>query len=90
MSHVLVSGVVAVRDKQPYIHISIEGAMDLLQMCARTEADAMIVRFFDGNKFPDAAAMALLMDFRDFRAGLDAEVVETSLQDPDGDGTGEP
>jgi hypothetical protein len=93
----IVNGVVAQRDKQPYIQIGNEDgklaqltmaearnfAMDILQMCARTEADAMIVQFFEKNDFPEGAAGQLLYDFRDFRAKLDDEKIETSRSDPD-------
>jgi hypothetical protein len=92
-----VNGIVSHRDQQPYVQLSNEKgmiaqlsmgqarkiAMDMLVMCSRTEADAMLVKFFDKNEFPEEAAAALLIAFRDFRAGLDQEKVEGSLQDPD-------
>lgn len=84
--HFWVSGVVAQRDKKPYIQLANENGMiaqfdmaqarqvaaDILQMAARTEADAMIIKFFDKAEFPQAAAAALMGEFRDFRAELDA------------------
>ena len=87
-----VNGVVAVRDRNPYVQISNEKgmiaqfsmsearqvAMDILQMAARTEADAMILKFFSKSEFPDGAASALMMGFRDFRAELDKEVAKRS------------
>jgi hypothetical protein len=93
----IVNGIVAHRNKQPYLQISDENgkltqltmaeahnfAMNILQMCARTEADAMIIQFFEKNEFPESAAGALLRDVRDFRAKLDDEKVETSRSDPD-------
>lgn len=58
-------------------------AHDLLTMCARTEADAMILKFFDRNEFPSGAAAAIMVDFRDFRFRLDMEPVGRSVSDPD-------
>ena len=92
MASFWVNGIVAARDHKPYIQLSNEKgiicqlsmsetrqvAMDMLQMAARTEADAMIHKFFAKNEFPQDAANALMMDFRDFRAELDAEKAERS------------
>lgn len=97
MAELLVTGIVAARDKQPYIQLSNENGMaaqlsmaqarnlciDILQMCARSEADAMLVKFFAEHEFPMAACDALLIEFRDFRAMLDDEVIETSRTDPE-------
>jgi hypothetical protein len=97
MPSILVSGIVSHRDRRPYLHLSNENGMlaqlsmaeakniaiDILQMCARTEADAMILKFFDKAEFPEGAAAALMMDFRDFRAELDDEAIETSRDNPD-------
>lgn len=99
MAGIWVNGIVAVRDKQPYIQLSNENgmvaqlsmaqarhvAMDILQMSARTEADAMIHDFFGRNQFPRGAGEELMMMFRDFRAKLDDEKVERSRENPDGD-----
>jgi hypothetical protein len=99
MADLLINGVVAVRSKQPYVQISTEEgivaqlsmaearnvALDILQMCSRTEADAMLIQFFETNDFPEAAVGELLVRFRDFRAALDDEEIETSRSDPDGD-----
>ncbi|HTF66649.1 MAG TPA: hypothetical protein VK638_28595 [Edaphobacter sp.] len=96
MASILVSGIVSHRDKQPYIHLSNENAMlaqlsmaqarniamDILQMCARTEADAMILKFFNKADFPENAAAALMIEFRDFRADLDDEAIEASHREP--------
>ena len=90
MSNFWVNGVVAVRDGKPYIQLSNEKgmigqlsmsetrqiAMDMLVMAARTEADAMIVKFFADKGLPSEAASLLLVEFRDFRAALDAEKAE--------------
>jgi hypothetical protein len=84
--HFWVNGIVAVRDGKPYIQLSNENgiiaqmdmaqarqvATDILQMSARTEADAIIVKFFGKMEFPDGALGALMQEFRDFRAELDA------------------
>lgn len=97
MASFWVNGIVAQRDKEPYIQLSNENgmiaqlsmamarkiAMDILQMSARTEADAMILKFFSKFELPEAAAGAMLVEFRDFRAALDQEVVEGKLQNPD-------
>ena len=87
-----VNGIVAVRDGKPYIQLSNEKgkiaqltmsqtrqiAMDMLVMASRSEADAMIFKWFRKNVFPDAAVAALMQDFRDFRAELDADKAERS------------
>lgn len=96
-SHFWVNGIVARRDQKPYIQISNEKgliaqfsmsearqvAMDILVMAARTEADAMILKFFKKSEFPDGAAGALMREFRDFRAELDQEVAERSDNEAD-------
>ena len=95
MADFWVSGIVAVRDKKPYIQLANEKgmiaqlsmsqtrqiAMDMLQMAARTEADAMIHQFFEKSEFPRGAADALMIGFRNFRAELDAEKAERSQDD---------
>ena len=92
-----VNGVVAHSDKQPYVQLSNENgivcqlsmaearnvAMDILQMCARTEADAMILKFFSKEGYPEMAGAALMAEFRDFRGALDQEQVDRRMQDPD-------
>ena len=94
-----VNGVVAVRDRKPYVQISTENglvaqfsmsearqvAMDILQMAARTEADAMILEFFKKSEFPEGAGSALMMEFRDFRAELDAELATRPENDENAD-----
>ncbi len=98
MGDVWVNGIVAVRDKMPYVQLSNEKgmiaqlsiaearsvAMDILQMAARTEADAMIHRFFDKEGFPPGANSAIMLEFRDFRAALDQEEVERKMTPPEG------
>jgi hypothetical protein len=91
-----VNGVVSTRDHQPYVQLSNEErifaqldmaearsfAMDIFQMCARTEADAMIRKFFDHNDYPSGVSDALMMAFRDYRAELDQVAVERRASDP--------
>ena len=93
-----VEGLVAVRDKQPYIKLFKNGspiaqmsmaqarnfAHDILTMCARTEADAMIHRFFAHQRIPQYAD-ALMLEFRLFRHALDSEEVERTVETPSGD-----
>ena len=96
MANFWVNGIVAMRDKKPYIQLSNEKgviaqlsmsetrqiAMDMLAMAARTEADAMILKFFEKSEFPVGAAAALMQEFRDFRAELDADPAMRS-EDPE-------
>jgi hypothetical protein len=99
MSDFWVNGIVSARDCKPYIQLSNEKgmiaqlsmsetrqiAMDMLQMAARTEADAMLHQFFRTNETTKEAADALsnviMMQFRDFRADLDKEKAERSVDD---------
>ena len=96
MSNIIVNGIVSHRDRQPYIQIDIDGhlvqmsmsqarnvARDIEVMCARTEADAMIHKFFSAKDYPEGAGAALMLAFRDFRAKLDQEDVEKTRVDPD-------
>lgn len=86
--NVLVEGIVAVRNQKPYVVLRLNReriqltiaeakgiAADIVQMAARTEADAMILRFFDKMEYPRGAAAAVLKEFRDFRLALDTEPV---------------
>jgi hypothetical protein len=58
-------------------------AMDILVMASRTEADAMIVKFFrEKLDAPQQATAALMVDFRDFRMALDLEPVEGTYDQP--------
>jgi hypothetical protein len=88
--HLWVNGVVAVRDNMPYIQLSNENGMvaqltmaqaqqvarDILVMAARTEMDAMVLKFFSKQGFPEGAGAALMTELRDFRAEQDAKEVE--------------
>ena len=94
-----VEGIVARRNKQPYIVLFHDDkqiaqltmgqarnfAKDILIMCSRTEADAMIHKFFEKHELPEDAATQLMMDFRIFRLELDKELVETFETVPSGD-----
>lgn len=96
MPNIVISGVVAVRNMQPYVQIFVDGnvigqlsmsearnvANDIVQMCARTEADAMIIKFFGEMDFPQGATAALLDQFRDFRSKLDHEPVTRTEERP--------
>lgn len=96
MNHIIVNGIVAARDNMPYLQIDIDGHIvqlsmadarnvtrDIEVMCARTEADAMILKFFSAQQYPKGAGAALMVAFRDFRAKLDEETVEKFRSDPD-------
>jgi hypothetical protein len=96
VSHILVNGMVAYRDKMPYIQIDIDGhtvqlsmadarnvARDIERMCARTEADAMIHKFFSMNDFPEGANAAIMLAFREFRSKLDSESVDKFERKPE-------
>jgi hypothetical protein len=99
--HITVDGIVARRNGEPYLRLFAKGeqvgqlsmaqarniAADIVQMCARTEADAMILRFFDKQGYPEGAGAALMMEFRKYRMTLDTEAIERSFSDPE---TGEP
>lgn len=99
MSVLGVEGIVARRDKQPYIKLFKDRspiaqmsmaearnfAHDILTMCARTEADAMICRFFESRGLPEVSASEIMLDFRLFRTELDAVPVEKTVDTPSGD-----
>jgi hypothetical protein len=64
--NISVEGIVAARDKQPYVVVRIDDARaqlslatarhianDILLQATRIEADAMMVKFFDRVDFPD-------------------------------------
>jgi hypothetical protein len=97
MSDFWVNGIVAARDGKPYIQLSNEKGMiaqlsvsearsiahDILLMAARTEADAMALKFFRHIGALDQVASQFLQAFRDFRHELDMEVVERKEDDPE-------
>jgi len=92
-----VNGIVSHRDQQPYVQLSNEKgmiaqlsvgqavniALDILRMTFRTEMDAMLWDFCRKQEFPEAAGAAMMMVFRDYRAKLDQEKIETKMSDPD-------
>jgi hypothetical protein len=94
-----VEGIVAARDGMPYIKLFNNGAEvcqltmaqarnvahDILTMCARTEADAMLFKFFFARDLPAAACSELMFDFRMFRHALDSEEVEKTVHTPSSD-----
>lgn len=95
-THILISGIVSGRDKRPYVHVDVGGrlvqlsiadarniALDLFRACSYAEADAMILKFFDKQEYPEGAAAALMVEFREFRHELDTENVERTTEDPD-------
>lgn len=57
-------------------------AADIVQQAARSEADAMIYKFFDKKNFPPGAAEGLMYEFRVFRHQLDTEAVEGQVLTP--------
>lgn len=85
-----VNGIVAARNNQPYIQLSNEKGLiaqlsmsqarqianDIITMCSRTEADAMILKFFKKFDLPAEAASRMLVEFRDFRHELDMDKAE--------------
>lgn len=95
-THIFVDGIVAARDHEPYVRITVNGeraqlsiaeakkiANDLYATAARTEADAMVLRFFSKSHFPDGAGAAIMQDFRYFRQTQDEKPVEGIITDPD-------
>jgi hypothetical protein len=95
-THVYVDGIVAARNHQPYIRLTVGSgdaqltiaeakkiANDLYSLAARTEADAMILKFFSEKEFPKEAGAAIMLSFREFRRELDEEPVEGVIIDPD-------
>ena len=97
MANILVGGIVAYRDKRPYVQIDVDGhmvqlsvaearsvAVDIFRQASRAEADAMIYKFFAEHDLPEAAAGKLMVEFRTFRSQLDQEAVESGESDPDG------
>lgn len=87
---IFINGIVAARDQKPYIQLTTTNgimsqwnvtearkiAHDILIMCSRTEADAMLIKFFGKMEFPPGAAFELMKEFRDYRHELDMMHVE--------------
>jgi hypothetical protein len=92
---VSVEGIVAARNNQPYVVLFIgearaqlaiadarKIAADIVQMASRTEADAMIFKFFIEKGLPQLHVMQLMKDCRVFRLALDEEPVEGFHSEP--------
>lgn len=92
---ITVESAVTKPDKTPLVVITIQGkramlsvaqarkvAADIVQQAARSEADAMIHKFFASNDFPSGAADAVMDMFRLFRHALDSELVEEQVMTP--------
>jgi hypothetical protein len=92
-----VNGIVAARNNQPYIQLSTSNGLlmqlsiadarkianDIVTMCSRTEADALILRFFGKiMEIPEGAIVAMMQEFRNFRHELDMDQVEGKDEDP--------
>lgn len=97
MPDIDVNGIVSARNKEPYVQVRIDDKMvaqltmsqarkianDLYLAASRAEADAMLLRFFAMREFPEQAGAVLMLDFRDFRLGLDLDVPEGYHAPPD-------
>lgn len=99
-THIFVDGIVAQRNQEPYVRLTVNGekaqlniaeakkiALDLFSVAARTEADAMVLRFFSVRDFPNGMGAEIMMDFRYFRQMQDEKPVTATDVDPD---SGEP
>jgi hypothetical protein len=95
-THVFVDGLVAARDLEPYVRLVVNGekaqltiaeahkvVLDLMKIAARTEADAMVLRFFSERQFPEGAGAAIMQEFRYFRQRQDDKPIEQMTVDPD-------
>jgi hypothetical protein len=95
-THIFVDGIVAARDHEPYVRLIVNGekaqlsiaeakkiANDLYTLASRTEADAMILRFFSDHQFPEGASAAVMLDFRKYRQAQDEKPIEQVIVDPD-------
>ena len=83
--HIFVDGQVASKTLLPMVSLSSEDGMivqldvadarqvarDILHAAGNAEADAMILKFFSSEGFPEGAGAALMMAFRDFRHSLE-------------------
>jgi hypothetical protein len=95
-THIFVDGIVAARDREPYVRLIVNGekaqlsiaeahkiAVDLLKCSARTEADAMVLSFFSSSSFPDGLGASIMQEFRYFRQRQDEKGVDAVVVDPD-------
>jgi len=63
-------------------------AHNIMLMAARTEADALILNFcrkLDSGERGDQMAAVMMQEFRDFRAKIDDEIVESGYDKPPGE-----
>ena len=60
-------------------------AIDILNACARTEADAGLARLFKKHDLPDGAYGAMMLDVREIRYEQDMDVAEKFQSVPTGD-----
>jgi hypothetical protein len=89
--HFFVTGIVSQRDSKPYLQLATEHGMvaqfsmnearqiaiDILVQSSRAEMDAMVLAFIKSElNAPEAAQVAMMHLFRDYRASLDDEKVE--------------
>lgn len=95
--NIIVNGIVAARNGQPYVQLMTDRrmvaqftiaearsvALDLMRSASYAETDAMLHGFFEKMGLPQAALAGLLYEFRDFRFKLDTARVETRHSDPD-------
>lgn len=57
-------------------------AHDILTMCSRSEADAIIHKFFNKQELPLHAAVMIMREFREFRMEIDSQVPGKTLSIP--------
>ena len=95
-TEVFINGIVAARNSKPYVQLMTSSgimtqwtiaearkiANDIVTMCSRVEADAILIKFFGKMDFPDGALAAIMHEFREYRHELDMEPVE-SIDDPE-------
>jgi hypothetical protein len=91
-----VAGLVSSESGEPLIELSDENGIlaqlspsaarqvagDIVTCTARAEADALIVKFFRDNEFPEGALAAAIQMFRDLRAKWDSEEIERLNEAP--------
>ena len=95
---IVVNGLVAKRDKEPYIQLMDDQgtifaqltirmaqsiAMDMLVMAARTEMDAAMYKFASEMGMDSELASRLIVSMRDYRHKLDQEKLERRETDPE-------
>lgn len=97
MPNIEINGIVAARNKEPYVQLCADSkviaqlsmsetrkiANDLYLAASRAEADAMLLRFFENQELPEQAGAVLMVEFRDFRLGLDLDTPQGYHAPPD-------